>query len=448
MNKKLTQSIHPIYRDHAAAWEKWRAAYFGGPGYVRQALESHRLENGRDFARRLSRATLLNYLRPICDTYANYLFRPAWSIKVPPALRFLMHDVDRRGTSLLDFFKGLMPLTSATGFSLIGVDEPELPPGEKPDSLAERHSLGLRPYLYFIDPLDLRDWETDADGAFTLALVRESRSRRQVGPAGITAGGGETYRLWTREACVMLDAEGNVLGRHENRAGVVPIVPLMFRDVGDPVIGQGLGQDLEPVQAHMLNVGSLLSEIFFRQTFSQMVAEGSAEEYGENGDIARLGTASIFLYPEGRKPPEYISPDATQARLLMGEIDRSIDEIYRLANLTRGSVKEGAAQSGISKAFDFLDTNQALADVGRNVAQAMKKTLELAGRWADVAENPVTVSPPADYGIVDLDGDVSRLAALVEAGVHPALVETLQQRIAATMFPGDEQLITQIGSQD
>lgn len=448
MNDKLIESTHPAYRANAPTWELWRQAYFGGDGYVRRALVSHRLENARDFARRLDRATLLNYLRPICDTYTNYLFRAPWQFRLPPGLEFLAEDADHRGTSLPDFFKSLAPLTAAVGFMLVGVDEPALAAEAQPRNLAERQALGLRPYLYPIDPLDLHDWETDADGNFTMALVREKRQARRVVDGGIEDGGGEYFRLWTPDACVLLDADGKQVARFENRAGVVPIASLTFRDVGDPVVGQGLGQDLEPVQAHILNVASLLSEIFFRQTFSQLVAEGSAEEYGENGDIARLGTASIFLYPEGRKAPSYISPDAAQAQLLMAEMDRSIDEIYRLANLTRGSVREGAMQSGISKAFDFLDTNQALTDVGRNVADTMQKVLRLAGRWLGLATDEIVVSPPADYGVVDLDGDVNRLKQLVETGAHPALIAAVQQRIARTLFPGDGALPAALARRD
>jgi hypothetical protein len=431
---RIADFVHPAYKANAARWERWQAAYYGGAGYVQQALESHRLENSRDFVRRLERATLLNYVRPICDTYANYLFRPAWKVELPPGVGFLARDADRRGTPLLDFAKSLLPIAAAVGFAPIGVDEPAVTADEVPRNLAERAAMGVRPYLYFIDPLDLRDWDVDADGTLTMALVRERSWRRRAG--GEEKEGATIYRLWTAERCVMLDERGTELGEVANRAGVVPIVALKFRDVGDPIIGQGLGQDLEPIQAHILNLSSLLSEVFFRQTFSQLVAEGSAEEYGENGDIARLGTASIFLYPEGRKPPGYISPDASQARLLMEQIDRAIDEIYRLANLSRGSVRDGAKQSGISKAYDFLDTNQALSDVARNTAGAMTAACRLAARWlGDAATDEIAISQPADFGVVDLDGDVTRLRSLVEAGASPTLIKALEDRIGRTMFP-------------
>ncbi|MDP8225620.1 MAG: hypothetical protein P9L99_19835 [Candidatus Lernaella stagnicola] len=435
MDRNTVQTVHAEYREHVSLWELWRNAYFGGRAYVQRALESHRLENARDFSRRLSRATLLNYVRPICDTYANYLFRPAWELRVPPMGRALLRDADRRGTSLLDFMKGLMPLTAAVGFCVIGIDEPPMPDGTVPRNKAARDALGVRPYLYYVAPMDLLNWQADADGRFTFALVRESRWPGTGSPG--RGGRPETgvYRAWTPDECTVVDGNGEVLARYENRTGEVPLVSLQYRDVGDPVIGQGLGQDLEPVQAHILNVASLLSEIFFRQTFSQLVAEGSAEEYGEQGDISRLGTASIFLYPEGRSASQYISPDATQAELLMSEIDRSIDEIYRLANLTRGSVREGRQQSGISKAFDFLDTNQALADVGRNVASAATNALRIAGLWAGWPTDEIVVRPPVDYGIVDLDGDIDRLKALVDAGADESLVKAIQERIAATMFP-------------
>ncbi|NLH48580.1 MAG: hypothetical protein GX444_08245 [Myxococcales bacterium] len=433
--QKLIESVHPTYRVMAARWQRWRAAYFGGEDYVRQTLESHRLENNRDFTRRLARATLLNYLRPICDTYANYLFRSRWTLRLPARLEFLQTDADHRGTGLLDFFRAMTPLSAALGFVLIGVDEPAVTGDDEPRNWAERQAMGMRPYLYYIDPLDLRDWETDADGYLTMALVRERVSRRRFEGAEIADRGGVLYRLWTPASCLLFDGKGQACGETPNRAGLVPILPLKFRDAGEPLTGEGLGQDLEPIQAYILNLSSLLSEIFYRQTFSQLVAEGSAEEYAENGDIAHLGTASIFLYPEGRAAPRYISPDATQAQLLMEQIDRAIDEIYRLANLSRGSVREGRLQSGISKAFDFLDTNQALSDVARNAASAMLKTCRLAARWLgdESLAAECRLEPPLDFGVVDLDADVSRLRQLVEAGAGKNLVQTIEERIARTV---------------
>jgi len=436
MANNITESRHPAYLRGAAKWQLWHEAYLGGEGYVKKALKSHRLEKDKDLKDRQDRATLLNYLRPICDTYANYLFKPDdWTINVPASIDIVEKDADRRGHDVRNFFKAAVPLAAAQGFVIIGVDEPRVPDGVVVGNVAERNALGVRPYMFTTAPEDFLDWGTNQDGAITHALTRESIIKLVKGKQKV----GWQFRFWLPDEITVLNDDGEPIDTVPNRAGVVPLVPLQFRDIGLPVVGQGLGQDLEPVQAHILNMSSLLSEMMRRQTFSQLVAQGSAEQYGDGADgLVRLGTSSIFLYPQEAAAPQFISPDASQASLLQVEMDRSIDEIYRLANLTRGTVREGQQASGISKAFDFLDTNQALSDVGRNVAATMQTALGFAAQW--VGENPdvVVVSPPADYGITDLDGDITRLKELNAASASPALTLALEQRIARALAPGAE----------
>ncbi|MCL4235514.1 MAG: hypothetical protein KJ042_13455, partial [Deltaproteobacteria bacterium] len=212
-----------------------------------------------------------------------------------------------------------------------------------------------------------------------------------------------------------------------------------FVHVSDTVEGiiLALEADREKVACEIFNLGSLLGEILYRQTFSQLVAEGSAAEYGENGDIARLGTSSIFLYPEGHRAPEYISPDAAQADLLMRRIDGLIDEVYRLASLSRGSAREGRLQSGISKAFDFLDTNHALADAADNVARAFERALAIAAPdWN------ARIRFPGDFGVSDapaLLDETERTLAL--DGIGPVFRRRVLERLARAVLrelPGDQ----------
>lgn len=438
---KMSESLHQHYKDLSPLWRRCKLAYYGGAAYVEEALVSHVMENAQFYRERKARATLLNYMRPICDTYGNYLFRPKWNINVPAKIKYLETNCDRRGTAMVDFFKSLVPLAAAVGFAAIGVDEPVADP-EIVRTEAAADAFGIRPYFYLIDPLDLLTWATNEDGDLTLALVRETNLETKITADGIETNPVTVYRLWTPDLCQVFNDDGAKLSEYPNKASVVPLTTLKFRDIGDPIIGQGLGQDLEPVQADILNTCSRLDEIHAKQTFSQLVGKGSVEEFSEGGDISKVGTSSIIVVgPEGDL--KYISPDASQANLLSDHINKSVDEMYRLAQLVRGSVREGAMASGISKAFDFLDTNQALSDVGRNCAHTMRKCLLFAARFAGVTGD-ITIESPIDYGVQDVNTDIDNLGKLKLAGASNALLMSLEKKIASQLFQKDAALLQDI----
>lgn len=304
-------------------------------------------------------------------------------------------------------------------------------------NLLEQERLRLRPYLYWISPLDLLDWQLDRDGLLVGALVREPQ------PRALFAGDQAAcrWRLWRPDRWELYDADERLLDAGPNRAGAVPIVPVRFREDGG-FLSLGLGQDLEPLQADILNIASCLGEILFRQTFSQLVAEGSAEEYGEDGDLGRIGAASIFLYPEGRKAPQYISADAAQARLLMDRIDQCRDEIYRLANLATPHARRAQVESGVAIALKFVNTNEALADFAANLRDAMQKALVLAGRWQGLALEPgsVRVARPADFGVVSAREEIEVLEILTGAAADPLLLVRQQEKVARALYPQNEAL--------
>jgi hypothetical protein len=270
------------------------------------------------------------------------------------------------------------------------------------------------------------NWSLDASGSFAWCLVRERGDGASIeSAAGAESRTSTVHRLWTREEWIAIDARGEEIGRGDNPFSVVPFVPLRFRATDDAVVGESLLASIVDVNREIFNLGSLLSEILYRQTFSQLVAEGSAHEYGDEGDIARLGTSSIFLYPEGRRAPEFISPDSAQAELLMKRIDALIDEVYRLACLTRGSVREGAMASGISKAFDFLDTNQALADAGAQVAAAFERALAIASPgWSG------RIRFPGDFGVEQAGTLLDETKRALGLDIGPLFRQRLLERLA------------------
>lgn len=440
MADNITKSRHPDYKAFQSLWDTLGRAYNGGSEYVAKALQTHRLEHATDYQRRLKQATLLNYLRPICDAYANYLFRPeGWGIKTAPSNTSLLEeDADRRGTDFFDFWKSIAAKIANLGFGIVGVDAPKPPAGAEPRNRAEQEALKIRPYLYWISPVDLLDWQVDEDGNITAAMVREQIPREMFADDEA----GYRYRVWHGDRWELYDDDGARLEDGPNAAGVVPLVPVRFRNDGE-FIGIGLGQDLEPLQREILNLTSCLQEILYRQTFSQLVLQGVARDYSESENMAEVGTSAALLYPEGMNPPQFISANAAQAATLIEERHNVRDEIYRLAQLTTPNTRLAQVESGVAIALKFVNTNEALADFANQLLDAMRKTLVIAARWGGdksaTAAN-ITIEKPNDFGVITVGEEVTTLATLYQSNADAALIKEQEKRVGHILFPKNEKL--------
>ena len=434
--RDLIESRHPHHESRRAFWRLAWQSFQGGADYLTASnLFSHRLEHAADHRRRLARAFHLNYCRPVVDTYVASIFRVGPTILPEAGASALLADADGRGHGLVDVMKRALTLAAVYGHVVIGVDRPRT--DARPATVADELALGLRSYLYLVQPSDFLNWNADGAGGLEWALVRERRRDVSRTSAGTPADGERTrYRLWTANGWTLIDETGECVDEGDHPFGRVPFVSCRFREGDDPVVGESLLSSIVYVNREIFNLGSLLGEILYRQTFSQLVAEGSAAEYGENGDISRLGTSSIFLYPEGRRAPEFINPDAAQADLLMRRIDALIDEIYRLASLSRGSAREGRVQSGISKAFDFLDTNHALADAADNLARAFERALAIAAPdWN------ARIRFPGDFGVSEPSALLDETERTLGLGVGPVFRRRVLERLARAVLrelPADQ----------
>ena len=419
----LVRSLHPRTLSLRAFWDLAWAGYRGGRAFLSaENLFSHRLENAEDHGRRLRRAYYLNYCQPVVDTYTAYLFRQPPEVLPAGPVADLLADADRMGNGLIALMKRAATLSSIFGFVLLGVDRPRTEGEYK--TRAEELAAGVNDYLVLVCPPDVLNWACGPDGKLQWVLLRERETDPVLKGTQIDAEPRETLRLWTADKWLDLTPEGEVQAEGGNPFGRVPFTAVKHRDVEPGIVGESLLVNIAYVNREIFNLTSMLQEILARQTFSQLVAEGSAEEYGEAGDIKKLGTSSIFLYPEGRQAPQYISPDAGQANLLIEQIDRMIDEVYRLASLTRGSVREADAQSGISKAYDFLDTNQALSDKAGNLATGFETALNLARpEWQG------KIRFPRDFGVED----AAELATITERVLGLGVGEKFRQQLLAKL---------------
>ena len=380
---------HPDYESRLADWEFFHRSYLGGAAYRGcGALFSHRLEHPTDFRRRLDRSYYLNHCRNVVDKMTALLFSKG--VRIDPAPPdFLDADANRRGDDLVQVMRRAATLSSIFGHVFVLVDMPRVD-GEPPQTRGEELLLGIRPYLSIVSPTDVTNWEIDESGAVAWCVIRETIGQDGVEAGGQvrqTAGREEVYRLWTRDAWFLYAQSAGrwvLADQGVHGLGVVPIVSVRHRDLDGGIGGESLLRDVAVINREIFNLSSLLQEILYRQTFGQLVAQGSAEEYvGEEETLSKLGTSSIFLYPDGREAPRYISPQTGNAEIVVEQIDRMVDEIYRITSLQPPdrSPVSGAPESGLARSYRFVDTTGILRDKADAVADAFERALWIASVW-------------------------------------------------------------------
>jgi hypothetical protein len=403
---EFLESRHPEYLARSADWDLYLRSFLGGRVYLDgRNLFSHRLEHPTDAARRLDRSYFLNHCRNVVELTTALLFAKGMSVDPPPPL-YLVTDADRRRNDLAQVARRAATLSSIFGHVFLLVDVPRLG-SDAPRTRRDELALGIRPYFELIPPTEVVNWETDEGGDLVWILSRE-RSGHSTVQNGVAVEGPETdreaYRLWTRDAWYLYAkhrGEWTLLDQGEHGLGIVPVSVVKHRDLDGRVCGASLLQDIAILNREIYNLSSLLQEILYRQTFGQLVAQGSADDYvGEDETLAKLGTSSIFLYPTGRDAPQYISPNAGNADLILRHIDDLAGEIYRLANLQMPAAEVGhPAESGVARAYRFIDTRGALRDKADALGDALERALWIASLWErNERDYAVTFPDPLDAG--------------------------------------------------
>ena len=200
----------------------------------------------------------------------------------------------------------------------------------------------------------LLDWSIGPDGLFDFVKflgenvdTRESFHQEEKRL--------KQYHVWTRTDYTSYRTDGKKVveidGPHPNPLGIVPIVTVRNPE------GSMLS-DAAYLNRGIFNWSSLLDEILYRQTFAQLVLPG------EELDEVKLGTATALNHdPEAKNMPAYIAPPNGPAEILMKQIEAGAETV-RAMILFKAQRDGLVAESGISKAYDFVQLNHTLVSAG------------------------------------------------------------------------------------
>lgn len=450
----LVKRRHPRYEEKRPHWDFLEATYEGGREWFEPNIFRYMKEGDQEYEERVERAYRFNHTKQVVDLVDKYLFKMDIARKrddAPASVQAFWKDATRSGLDIDEFSKRISNQTSKLGRIYVVVDSTATAE-TAPVSKADEKKAGIKIYAYLVMPQDMLDFSKDELGNFNWVLMREHK-RDDDNPLASTGKFIPRYRLWTRDAWALYEERKEkgktkivLIDAGENAIGVVPVVEADHAFSEELWTAPGLIDDVAYLDRANANYLSNLDAIIQDQTFSQMVipAQGLAGDEDAQGKLEKIGTKRIFTYnAEGSsKGPEFISPDPTQAGMILEAISKIVGEIYHSVGLQaeRTGSNSGGGQSGeasgVAKAYDFEKINSLLASKAAALELTERRILKLVALYAgeDVSEDDL-VTYPIDFDVRGMDEEFE-IAARLNLLAAPDELRREQMRVLIRkLFP-------------
>jgi len=432
-------SHHPEYDFMLPYWVFYLNSYEGGPNYTLNPnyLFTHSRETAEDRSFRLRRVVYYNYCRSVVDVYVSHLYKKEIVRESgDPGYADFLRNIDLRGNSVDVFmsqFVAPMALVFGTVYVLVDMPVADI----EVISSYEESLRSIRPYAQVITPLDLVDWDIDRFGRFNWVKIRElvAQDPSPLRSRGLQSAGSKyQFRIWTQDAWYLLDEDENFINRNgasgeAHPVGCVPLIAVTNeRSFTRELCGVSAIADIAPCCQKIYNLASLLDEFLYKQCFSFLAWPGEV-------DAEELGTSNIATYdPESRLLPTYISPPTDPAQFIESQIDKNIEEIYRLARLKYEGTHPKVAESGFAKAIEFHDTDNILAKKARNLEHAEVEIAQLYFRWLR-KKSDAKIVYPREFNVRAINDEIEEAIKVISLNLSPTLNAKIAARLARHVLP-------------
>lgn len=440
----ITERKHPIIEKRSRQQQLNALAYVGGADYVHARLV--RAPNESDFSwrgrntsgnsggwdtGRRDRAVCHREGGRVADKINQYLFsKPVQRAGVDEA--FALH-AGTQGESLAEVWEHVSRAVTLNGWCWVAIQQPAIPDGM---SLKAAQEAGLGVRLAVLAPWEVPDWHFKGDGTLEWAIT-EATVRDDADPE-VEAKDVKVRTLWQRKPEGLVVVTYHEDKEHARATYAKRAIPLVL--VGKLSADPWWFDEVENVQAQLLNLASLHHENLTRAVYPQLVIPDSTfqnlemklvERSGgiDSGSVievvkemTRSADAPIVEGAEDKGITRYICPSANDLNAIPQTIKSERFDLFDSVGLAQFNRELRSVQSAESKAFDHLDTNATLRQRA-NLLQTAERAVVAKIRELDpnfAAYEPVY---NADFDVSDVTADAQ---ALVQVGNVPGL--TLSQR--------------------
>lgn len=462
--KQIVESPHPIYKRYRNYWDFLLQSYEGGLDYCNAStnmaanaqftltvdgktvqpkisgnLFMHKKELTEDYSERVRMSYYYNFCAPIIDIYSNHLFKDSvienFEGLNDSTIENVQEDIDRQGSNLTEFRKEVSNMAQVYGHVFVACDVPMA----NGNIITLKDQIDQRQFPYFVmyHPQNIINWSLDEFGQPYWVLLREELDSNQD---IVTFDKNKTtktqYRLWTRDEWAVFDDDYNLVMTGPHTAGRVPVT--CFFDTKSKKARNFLGvssiADIAYIARDVYNSCSELRQILRDQTFAFLALQGSSDEYKE----LSVGTSKGLLYPDGRNVPQFVSPPADNANVYFQHIDRQVSKMFQLAKLEGGSAsfsgQTAVQESGVSKAWDFNQTNSALAKKASNMEDGELRLWQIFAAQ-DGTEFTGKIEYPREFSVKDLMSDLNEAEKLFRIQLGKTFDMEVKKAIIKKKFP-------------
>jgi hypothetical protein len=431
----------------------------GGRPYI--DLRLHRAPNESDLSwlgfsdlmpGRKRRAYLLNDAGRIAAKINQYLFaKPASREGIDEAFR---DDCTTTRLAVHQFWEMVSEWFTAGEWVWLHCDRgaPEMDASTgrpRLKTLAERQAVGDRVYWSAYRSLDVVDWAFDLSGRLLWLLTSESRYENAdpfTEPATKDLrvlwrrgqrGTGATWERWI---------SGQKGDATQLAAGTVSTTEIPFVLLGYPTDAAWWFDDVEMIQAELLNKDSQHSENLTRTVYPQLVIPASMAQSLEAKLIERTGmqggarvTELVREIIRGLDSPfiedaehngltRFLQPSAADLDAIPQHVQRLRKNLFDMAGLALFNRETRQVQSAEAKQFDHLDTAATLRNRAMLLQEAESKLVEMSVA-IDSTFAAYEAVWPQDFDVPNTADDV---AALTQVGNFAELTPTMRKQLLRT----------------
>ena len=386
---------------------------------------------------RIDRAFLINYAGRIARKINQYVFSS--EVQRQNADPVFLADTTRTGMPITMFMARVSELVTAARWCWISVDRDSLSRDAQGQpvrrSVAAKEASGDRVFWTVWAPNEVIDWSFDRNGKLRWVITEQTvHENDDVAQPSVTRpvrtiwqrGGG--IRLWLdqddREEIVQEESFSTTL----DDVGFIP--------VSNPSADAWWFDDVEAVQASILNLDSVHSENLFQTVFPQLVLpDGMLQTVMDalkiSGDavmeMVRGLNYPIFEPIEGKGITRYLTPSAGDLAAIPNEILRRRRELYEIVGLAMQQNPDSLmVASAASKAWDHLDPESVLKERAVLLEESEMKAVALS-RCLDSTFKSYMPVYGKTFNVRDVAEDMKTLLDLVKLDLPPAARKEIQR---------------------
>lgn len=423
-------TTYTTYEDH---WRYLLESYIGSEEYRNaEHLVKYQLENRQEYGARLASTPLDNQVSSVIAVYNSFLFRTAPERKLEgleniPELEDFLYDADMDGQSLDSFMKDVSTWSSVFGHCWVMVTKPAVPAQTRAEEMAQ----GVRPYLSYMTPLVVLDWnwERSPSGRYELTEFKYIED---------VNGDTQTIRKWYKDRVetyvVDMDKE-TILEQYEeaNTLGKIPAVCVynkrgIVRGIGVSDVG-----DIADHQRFIYNCYSEILQSIQMDTHPSLVATPET----------RVGTGSgaLIHMPENLDPqlkPYLLEFSGAGIDKILSSIESSVQAIEKMANIGAIRGTEARRMSGVAQQQEFNLLAAKLSEKADNLELAEEQIWGLFAEYMGTVWNG-SINYPDSFNISDTRAEIEELKIASEiAGDDPQLQSRIKDKLRQWL--GDEEM--------